>query len=58
MLVVTVTLLGCQWLMRSTSVVQETGRMPWWVLGLGLYADRAGAYSEEHWFFYLIYFQF
>ena len=34
-LVVTVTLLGCHWLMRSTSVEKVAGRTPWWVLGLG-----------------------
>jgi D-alanyl-lipoteichoic acid acyltransferase DltB (MBOAT superfamily) len=34
-LIVTVTLLGCHWLMRSTSVARVTSRTPWWVLGLG-----------------------
>jgi len=33
-LLVTVTLLGCHWLMRDTSVANVAGRLPWWGLGL------------------------
>ncbi len=34
-LVVTVTLLGCHWLMRERSVVAVAEKTPWWLLGLG-----------------------
>ncbi len=34
-LVVTVTLLGCHWLMRDRSVVAVAEKTPWWLLGLG-----------------------
>ncbi|HLK98722.1 MAG TPA: hypothetical protein VK364_13205, partial [Hymenobacter sp.] len=33
-LLVTVALLGCHWLMRDTSVTNVAGRLPWWSLGL------------------------
>ncbi|HEV7349070.1 MBOAT family O-acyltransferase [Telluribacter sp.] len=34
-LVVTVGLLGCHWLMRDRSVVAVAEKTPWWLLGLG-----------------------
>lgn len=34
-LVVTVTLLSCHWLMRDRSVVAVAEKTPWWILGLG-----------------------